>query len=120
MSSPTVSSPLLETCSICLEDVPPMEISNQQKIKHLDCAHLFHKACIEEWIKQKPSCPLCRAPVEGEEKAVEERGATGPLSLEEMFDIQERLHHVVRAIEHLGETDQRVRSFALSRLLSQT
>ena len=43
-----------EKCSICLEEM-------NKEIKQTICNHLFHKECIEEWIKNsKNSCPLCR------------------------------------------------------------
>ena len=41
-------------CSICLE-----ENANH---KLLNCDHYFHKKCIDEWVKIKPICPLCRTP----------------------------------------------------------
>jgi hypothetical protein len=25
------------------------------------CMHSFHATCIAEWMKQKPSCPICRS-----------------------------------------------------------
>lgn len=40
------------TCSICLENNPEHTMIN--------CGHLFHKECIDQWIKIKPICPLCR------------------------------------------------------------
>ena len=39
-------------CSICLEQNP--------EHKMINCGHSFHKKCIDEWIKIKPICPLCR------------------------------------------------------------
>lgn len=42
------------TCSICLESY------NEQDIYILHCEHSFHRDCLNEWIKQKPNCPLCR------------------------------------------------------------
>ena len=41
-------------CSICLESY------NNQDIYILHCRHSFHRDCLNEWIKQKPNCPLCR------------------------------------------------------------
>ena len=40
-------------CSICLET------SDTDTVK-LPCKHMFHKKCINKWIKRKKSCPCCR------------------------------------------------------------
>ena len=43
-------------CVICHEWINPGEM-----IRELPgCAHLFHKACIDNWLVQSPTCPLCR------------------------------------------------------------
>jgi len=39
-------------CSICLDD--------ESDIKLNACSHEFHKKCIIIWIKEKPTCPVCR------------------------------------------------------------
>lgn len=46
------------TCSICLSEYQPEEV-----LRELPCAvsnHVFHAACIDEWLMQKLSCPICR------------------------------------------------------------
>lgn len=40
------------TCAICLT-----EVSNRSA---LECGHIFHLRCIEQWNKQ--TCPMCRKP----------------------------------------------------------
>ena len=41
----------LDTCSICF---------NQGDIgKILLCGHFFHAECIDQWLKEKKTCPLC-------------------------------------------------------------
>ena len=27
----------------------------------LECGHVFHKACLVEWVREKSTCPYCRA-----------------------------------------------------------
>jgi hypothetical protein len=44
----------LEPCSICYEDI------EENKKKILICNHIFHKKCINDWMKIKPICPYCR------------------------------------------------------------
>jgi len=41
-------------CSICLDDV-----ETGQYIKKLECSHVFHFNCIDEWLKIKKTCPNC-------------------------------------------------------------
>ena len=43
-------------CIICLEN---MVINN--KIKILECSHIYHYNCIEAWFKKKGeiNCPIC-------------------------------------------------------------
>lgn len=46
-----------DRCSVCLEDMSPGIIAIS------DCGHTFHDMCIYNWLSEKSSCPLCRAPV---------------------------------------------------------
>lgn len=43
-------------CIICLE---PMVIND--KVRILDCGHMYHYDCINKWIEKKGkiNCPLC-------------------------------------------------------------
>ena len=43
------------TCSICFET-----IGNYDK-KSLNCNHSFHRNCINTWLIERDTCPLCRA-----------------------------------------------------------
>lgn len=42
-------------CPICLEI-----ITEKKNIKKTICGHKFCKECINEWMEQEESCPLCR------------------------------------------------------------
>ncbi|KAI5172987.1 E3 ubiquitin-protein ligase synoviolin [Nematocida sp. LUAm3] len=42
-------------CLICHEE---MEIG-----KKLECTHIFHLACLKEWLHRQQSCPICRTEV---------------------------------------------------------
>jgi len=46
-------------CHVCLT-----EYDNGEQLRILPCFHRFHSACIDEWIKTNPTCPLCRVRVE--------------------------------------------------------
>lgn len=43
------------SCGVCLSDIEERE--NFTKTK---CSHLFHKECIEKWLKMNVRCPVCR------------------------------------------------------------
>ena len=45
-------------CSICIE-----HNENKCDIMTLDCNHIFHKQCLDGWLKINRSCPLCRKTV---------------------------------------------------------
>jgi hypothetical protein len=47
-----------ETCLICQIDFNTNSQSNLSKI--IDCNHIYHSNCIEEWFKYNKSCPICR------------------------------------------------------------
>ncbi|XP_028785712.1 RING-H2 finger protein ATL70-like [Neltuma alba] len=47
---------LAATCSICLGDYNESEWLRELP----DCGHLFHRKCIDMWLRMSPSCPLCR------------------------------------------------------------
>lgn len=46
---------LINECSICLENY---EIND--KIIILNCTHIFHKRCLDLWLSNNNSCPICR------------------------------------------------------------
>ncbi|XP_055828157.1 E3 ubiquitin-protein ligase SIS3-like [Solanum dulcamara] len=45
-------------CPICLED---FDVGNE--VRGLPCAHNFHVACIDEWLRLNVKCPRCRCSV---------------------------------------------------------
>lgn len=50
---------LEKECSICMESFCEKEFKRTIP----ECGHLFHKKCIDKWLKKKPSCPICRVAV---------------------------------------------------------
>ena len=42
-------------CSICLEDV-----SAGALMRMLPCTHRFHRDCIDPWLKNRATCPICQ------------------------------------------------------------
>jgi hypothetical protein len=43
------------TCSICLSD-----FEGGDELRALPCAHAFHTACVDQWLKTSRQCPCCR------------------------------------------------------------
>ena len=54
-------------CVICQETIR----SGDQR---LPCAHVFHRACLQRWLPEHRSCPVCRTPVSAESAPAPERG----------------------------------------------
>lgn len=44
------------TCPICLCEYQPDEILRTIP----ECNHHFHAACVDEWLRKNPTCPVCR------------------------------------------------------------
>tara|TARA_X000000368_G_scaffold340480_1_gene278737 strand:+ start:43 stop:732 length:690 start_codon:yes stop_codon:yes gene_type:complete len=42
------------TCSICLDNISNLDV------KELYCNHKFHRNCINTWLQDNNTCPLCR------------------------------------------------------------
>lgn len=45
----------LDTCSICFEP-----FNDEDKCRELKCSHLFHLDCVDTWLKEHITCPVCR------------------------------------------------------------
>uniref|UniRef100_A0A8C8BT35 E3 ubiquitin-protein ligase RNF43 n=1 Tax=Otus sunia TaxID=257818 RepID=A0A8C8BT35_9STRI len=41
-------------CAICLE-----EFSEGQELRIISCSHEFHRDCVDPWLQQHHTCPLC-------------------------------------------------------------
>lgn len=41
-------------CSVCLDT-----LNIGDEVRSLPCAHLFHRACVDNWLLSKRKCPLC-------------------------------------------------------------
>lgn len=48
---PTYQQP---SCSICKEN-----FDIHDTIRLLSCQHIYHKNCVDDWLKQHPRCPTC-------------------------------------------------------------
>ncbi len=48
-------------CMVCL-----LEFDDDDDVQCLECKHVFHHKCLDEWVKYKPECPTCRSQIETE------------------------------------------------------
>ncbi|KAL5722496.1 hypothetical protein ACHQM5_006012 [Ranunculus cassubicifolius] len=51
-----LTNPEDNTCSICLSEYQAKETLRTIP----DCKHHFHATCIDEWLRQNVTCPICR------------------------------------------------------------
>ncbi|XP_054240152.1 E3 ubiquitin-protein ligase RNF6 [Indicator indicator] len=51
---------LSKTCSVCIN-----EYVAGNKLRQLPCMHEFHIHCIDRWLSENSTCPICRQPVLG-------------------------------------------------------
>ena len=50
----------IDTCAICIESYQEKDLVSYSKKGN--CGHVFHKKCIELWLRDKDDCPCCRCP----------------------------------------------------------
>uniref|UniRef100_A0A224YWD4 E3 ubiquitin ligase n=1 Tax=Rhipicephalus zambeziensis TaxID=60191 RepID=A0A224YWD4_9ACAR len=44
-----------ECCAVCIEPLRPGEL-----VRLLPCRHSFHKPCVDPWLLEQRSCPMCK------------------------------------------------------------
>jgi len=58
-----------EQCSICLDDIIGKQTNTTHtKYKQLSCSHAYHPQCIDRWLAESRTCPICSAEVIFKEK----------------------------------------------------
>ncbi|XP_065429355.1 E3 ubiquitin-protein ligase RNF43 isoform X1 [Chrysemys picta bellii] len=97
-------------CAICLE-----EFSEGQELRIISCSHEFHRECVDPWLQQHHTCPLCMFNI------IEGAAFAQPAHLRQNSQDLEpgrRLHlfrqHPGHALYHLPEAhpQRRLRNFA--------
>merc|ERR1711879_256427 len=56
-------------CSVCMTDLVSGDTTEQRKcnmntdrVVRLNCGHLYHFSCIQNWLSISQKCPYCRQP----------------------------------------------------------
>ncbi|NXI39752.1 RN128 ligase, partial [Galbula dea] len=47
-----------DACVVCIEQYKPNEV-----VRILTCNHLFHKSCIDPWLLEHRTCPMCKCDI---------------------------------------------------------
>jgi hypothetical protein len=55
-----IDSEIGKICSVCISDYV-----TGNKLRQLPCMHEFHIHCIDRWLSENCTCPICRQPVLG-------------------------------------------------------
>lgn len=73
LTIPTKNNVLYDKCAICRNYIYNIcidccfsnPIDNEMcRTRKLDCYHIFHKYCLNRWLKTKrQNCPLCNYPI---------------------------------------------------------
>ncbi|KAM3877438.1 E3 ubiquitin-protein ligase RNF128-like [Diretmus argenteus] len=48
----------LHTCAVCIDSYKAGEV-----VTVLTCGHIFHKGCIEPWLLERRTCPMCKCDI---------------------------------------------------------
>ena len=51
----SAASSFVHQCAICFDDMTSLTFQ-----KALLCAHVFHKDCVDKWLRNQTTCPTCR------------------------------------------------------------
>ncbi|KAI1902746.1 hypothetical protein AGOR_G00019180 [Albula goreensis] len=52
------TGPDADTCAVCIEAYRPGDV-----LSILTCNHFFHKTCIEPWLLEHRTCPMCKCDI---------------------------------------------------------
>lgn len=44
-----------DCCAVCIEPYKPSEV-----VRILPCRHEFHKSCVDPWLLEHRTCPMCK------------------------------------------------------------
>lgn len=70
-----------DECTYCYECILCLaEYEDGDELRFLNCEHIFHVVCVDEWLRRNKTCPLCSQDV-GETSALRISNVGGSLAL---------------------------------------
>ena len=54
----SIEYPINDSCVVCIED-----FNNDDNVRKLVCSHIYHSECVDMWIIEKNTCPICKKTV---------------------------------------------------------
>lgn len=91
-----LADPNNRECVICFESVP---LGSQ--MTRFPCGHLFHRPCIEQWIRKHCTCPICRFELETDDVAYERGRMERMKHRKQRFHAYELKRMDVKGLKHL-------------------
>ncbi|XP_078544791.1 E3 ubiquitin-protein ligase RNF128 isoform X1 [Lissotriton helveticus] len=52
------ASPDGDSCAVCIDNYKPNDV-----VRILTCNHFFHRACIDPWLLEHRTCPMCKCDI---------------------------------------------------------
>ncbi|NXM73716.1 RN128 ligase, partial [Serilophus lunatus] len=87
-----------DSCVVCFEQYKPNDI-----VRVLTCNHVFHKTCIDPWLLEHRTCPLCKYDIlkilgvevdlEAQSESVQASGSSGQRPLSTVTIVNEENNH---------------------------
>lgn len=71
-----------DDCAICWDEM--------ETARKLPCGHLFHNSCLQSWLEQDTSCPICRTALKRSQDGIDDGEDTS--DVDEEFTDTNRLH----------------------------
>lgn len=51
----SIEYPINDSCAVCIED-----FNNDDIVRKLPCSHIYHSECVDMWVIEKNTCPICK------------------------------------------------------------
>lgn len=104
-----VPDPEKDMCTICYNKI------EKDTDKKLDCGHKYHEACIDTWLKESKTCPICRTPCRSDFETIIINALTSTSIFFDFYNylgdvdidlLELLLAHINEAIQDLNDLEQ--------------